>query len=117
MLGNWIATDDVLGDDPIEDVGRASVVPDAVGIDHRDGAIGADPQTISLCAQYAPGLGETEFAQPGLEELPRLEGGFAIAALGLGLVAAQEDVTAGAGDAHRLGCAERGILHWSIIHR
>lgn len=89
-----LAADEVLVDDAGEDFGGGAAVPDAFGVDDGDGALIAQAEAVGLGAVDA-GLG----AEALFEELPGAEAFFAGAALGLGLIGAQEDVTAQGADA------------------
>ena len=72
----------------------ASTIPPTSCADHRDRSGNADLQTVGLGAEHAAGLGQTELAQPRLQEVPRFQAARGIAALGLGLIGTQEDVPA-----------------------
>ena len=87
------APDQVFLDDPLEDGGRAGPVPDALGIDHGDGPLGANLQAIGLGSGHpGVGAGETEFTKTAFEEFPRLQSTGVLTAFRLGLVGAEQDV-------------------------
>ncbi|MCK7524005.1 MAG: hypothetical protein MZV64_43455 [Ignavibacteriales bacterium] len=83
-------------------------VPGALGVDHGDGPGLAHAQAVRARAQHAAGVRQPELPQPALQVLPGGDGPLAVAALRLGLVAAQEDVAAGGGNADALGRQARG---------
>ncbi len=103
ILGDRHATDQVLMDDPFEDGRVALPVPDAFRVDDGDRAAAADAQTVRLVALDASVFAETEFLQPGLQELPGDQAPVTVTALRIGLVAAEEDVTSGDIEAELLG--------------
>ena len=93
VVAHRLAVDQMALDDLLEHLRRAGVIPDAVGIDDRDGPVGADAQAVDLAAidqRLRPG--EVERLEAGLEEFPGRERLFARRALRLGLVRAQENV-------------------------
>ena len=93
----WAAGDEMLLDDSLQGFGGGGVVPDAFGIDQGDGALLADAEAVGLGAIDA--VEEAEFGQAALEIVPGFKAGFFGAALGIGLVAAKENVAADSGDA------------------
>jgi len=104
----------MLLNDPLEDFGRAGVVPYGFGIDHGNGAAKADPEAVGFCAvnQWF-GTGEAQFFQPTLEKFPSPETGLTITAFRLGLVSAKKDVAAVGGqpESGRAGLKFRGSGH------
>src|SRR5688572_31115399 len=86
--------DQVFLNDPLERGRVAFTVPRAFRIDDRDGASFTDAKAIGLGAQDAPLIGEAQLGKPPLQELPRRNTAFHVAALRFGLLGAQEDVTA-----------------------
>src|SRR5690348_6499321 len=93
----------MLLDDALEHVGRARVVPGALGVDDRDRAVLADLKAVGLGAVHAALADEAELFQATLEKLPGLEPVVLVAALGLGLIAAEKDVAADDRDAELIG--------------
>src|SRR5262249_23056718 len=86
------AADQVLLDDPLEHRRIAAAIPRALGIDERNRSAFADAQAVGLRAQDPALSRQTEFLQPPLQKLPRLESARLLAALRRRLIAAQEDV-------------------------
>jgi hypothetical protein len=70
----------------------AGVIPDVLGINHRNRTPFADPQAIGL-GPKDPGMMAIQFPETHLEKLPGLHAEIAAAALGLALVTAEEYVT------------------------
>lgn len=85
-------------DDALEDARVAFAIPGALGIDYRDGPTLADAEAVGLGAIDPPQLREAELLEPALQVAPGFQGSFPVAALGLGLVGAQEDVPTDPGD-------------------
>ncbi len=80
-------------DDSLDHLGRRRVIPDAVGINHGDGAALADAQAIRLGAvEAARALHQAAFGQSLLQIVPGGVGDFAVRALRLILIGAQKDV-------------------------
>jgi|SRR5688572_30509140 len=98
-------------DDALEGRRIALPVPRALRIDNRDGASFTDAKAIGLRPQDAPLIGETELAEPLLQEVPCGDTAFHIAALGLRLLGAQEDVAARDRDADCFRDLEQRIGH------
>ena len=92
------------------------MVPDVVGPDDGDGPGLTHPQAIRLGSLDAPPLGQAELAEPGLEKGPGLEPALLGAALGLGLIAAQEDVAAGlmAAEVFENPRGKRDVVGWVV---
>ena len=103
----------MLLNNPLQDGGGTGVIPDALGINDRDGTMQADAQAIGLGAKDGRILarGQTQFLQPPLEKLPRLQAGFLGAALGFGLIGAEKNV------ARHLFNSQRRDTGTEIIHR
>src|SRR5690606_22651791 len=89
-------------DDPLEHRWIALVVPRAFRIDDRDRSALADAEAVRLRAQHPALVRQAEFLQPLLQEVPRLDAARLVAALGIRLIAAQEDVPLAHGYADRL---------------
>ena len=85
-----LSADQVLLNDALQHFGRGGVIPDAFGIDHRNRAAFADAQAVGFGAVDA--VEQSQFGQPALEVVPGLDAAFLRAALGLGLLGAQEDM-------------------------
>lgn len=92
-------------DDPLNNFWRSRFVPDALGIDHHDRALLANPEAIGLGAEDTTGamtsgrplaiggrLVESEFLEPPFEVVPGFKAGGFVTADGLGLVGADEDM-------------------------
>src|SRR5438046_1067803 len=92
QLRDRTAADQVLLNDPLESRRIALTVPGALRVDDGDRATLADPQAIELAAQDPALLGQAELSQAPLEKFPGGEPTLAVAALWLGLVAAEKDV-------------------------
>jgi hypothetical protein len=84
--------------DAFEDWGSGRVIPNALGIDHGNGSVLADPQTVgfrAIDASVSAGLlllAQTSFCEPFLQVIPGGAGDFGRSALGLGLLSTQENV-------------------------
>src|SRR4051812_15779604 len=89
------AADKVLLDDALEGRRTALAVPRSFRVDDRDRAPFADTEAIGLRAEHAPLIGESEFVQPLLEEVPRGDPAFLVTALRLGLIGTEKDVATG----------------------
>jgi hypothetical protein len=98
-----VAADEVFHDDPLEDRRIALPVPRAFRIDDGDRPALADTKAVGLAAKDAALLGEPELLEPPFQVVPGCETAIPVAALGLGLIAAEEDVAPGDADADRLG--------------
>ena len=98
-----LSADEVLLDDALEDGRIAVPVPRALRVDDRDRAAFADAQAVRLRPQNAALLREAELLQPALQVIPRREAALLVAALRLGLIAAEEDVAPAHGDAEAFG--------------
>jgi len=85
----------VLLNDPFEHRRVAAVIPHSFGPDDRDRARLAHPQTIDLGPCDAAAFGQSQNFQARFQIVPCNETALAIAAFGLGLVAAQENVPPG----------------------
>jgi hypothetical protein len=72
------------------------MVPDAFGVDHRNRALLANPQTVRFGAIDL--RHEPKFRKAPFQVIPRFEAGVLGAALRLGLIATEKDVTADAGN-------------------
>lgn len=93
MLRNDFAADQMARDDFLQHGRCAAFIPDAFGINERDGPLRANLQTIDLSAQYAAAAHQPQFAQARFEIVPRHKAGGFVAAFGLGLVGAQENMS------------------------
>ena len=90
---HWLAADQMFLDDALDHFGRRRVIPNAIGVDHGDGAVFANSQAIGLGAIDAAGpLHQAAFGQAFFQIVPGSVGDFALRALGLGLIGAQKDV-------------------------
>src|SRR5262245_62720480 len=104
----------MLLDDPLEHGRIALPIPRSLGIDDGDGAAFADPQAIRLRSKNASLLGQLQLLEPLLQETPRGESAFLVAALRLFLIAAEEDVPAGDGNANARRDVALGIGHAQV---
>lgn len=98
-----LATDQVLLNDRFEHRRIACGVPCALGVDDGNGTAVADAQAVGFGAQDSASIGESQFLEPPLQELPRHESSFLVAALGSRLIATQKNVAARDGDADFIG--------------
>jgi hypothetical protein len=96
------AADEVFLNDSFEDCGVAAAVPDALGINHRNRPAVADPQAVDFRAEDPTLLGQRQLPEAALEKFPRRKPPILLAALGVGLIAAQKNVTPGNRHANRL---------------
>ena len=88
------AADQVLLNDALKHLGRAGVIPDALGIDHGNRTLRADPETVGLGAENKRfRAAEIQLVQSSLQKIPGFQSRLVNAALRLGLVGAQKDVT------------------------
>src|ERR1019366_7595623 len=106
VLRDGAPADEVLLDDPLEDGWVARAIPDAFGIDDRDGAAGANPQAVRLVPLHAAARREAELFQARLQEVPRGVRAILLGALRLRLVAAEKDMPLALRDAE--GLRDRG---------
>jgi hypothetical protein len=97
----------VLLDDALEDRRIAVRIPGAFRVDHRDRPGLTDAQAVRPRPQDAAFVRQPEFGEPLLEVIPRDDRSLAVAALGLGLIAAQQDVAPRHGNADALGIQPR----------
>src|SRR4051812_15469995 len=94
------AADQMLLKNPLQRLRAGGAIPGALGIDQRDGTAFADAQTVGLGTVNPieqPQLGQTPLQVP-----PCFEAILFAAALGLCLVAAEEDVPADGRDVQAL---------------
>src|SRR4051794_27736870 len=94
-VAHRLATDQVLLDDPLEDRRIALAVPRAFRIHDGNRTAFTDAQAIGLGAQDAALFGEPELLKARFQKLPRDEAAMQVAALRLGLIAAEKDVAPG----------------------
>jgi hypothetical protein len=76
---------------PGQNLRGAGVIPDVLGINHRNRTPFANPQAIGL-GPKEPGIMALQFPETRLEKLPGLKAEIAATALGLALVTAEEYV-------------------------
>src|SRR5207237_1215527 len=112
--GKWIsredeffddpAVDQMFLDDPLQNFGRARVIPDPFRINDRDRAMHADAKTIRFCAKYhrSIALPHPELLEPVFKVFPRFDALFLRATFGLGLISAEKDVPMEFPDPQRL---------------
>ena len=85
--------DQVLLDDALQNFRRAGVIPDAFGINDRDGPAHTDAQAVGLGAIHQRlGAGEIQFLEPPFQKFPRGQTGFARTAFRFGRVGAKKNV-------------------------
>src|SRR6185436_482902 len=87
-----LAADQMLLEDALENGRIALSVPDPVGVDHGDGATAADVEAVGAGDVHVPLARQAQLLEPLVQELPGADRPFAAAALGLGRIAAEEDV-------------------------
>ena len=85
--------DQMLDDDPLEHRRIALAVPRSFRVDDRDRTTFADAQAVGLRPQNAALFGEVKFLQTALEKIPRRKAAILLAALGCGLIAAEENMS------------------------
>src|SRR5262245_43428074 len=105
IIGHDPSMQEMLMDDLLEHGRIAVPVPGTLGIDDRNGSALAYAQAIRFRAQDPALLRQPQFFEPLLQELPRFESAFLLAALRFRLIAAEKDMPARHRDADavRLG--------------
>src|SRR5689334_18395190 len=83
---------EVLLEDALQHGGIAVAVPGALGVDDGDGSARADVEAVGAGRVDAAVLREAQLLEALAQELPGLGRALAAAALGLGGIAAEEDV-------------------------
>src|SRR5580693_1917540 len=83
---HYTPADEVFLDDPLERLRPCGVVPGPLGVDQRDGPAIADAQPVG--ARAVDPVEQSQFAQPPLQIVPRLDARLARAAFRFGLVGA-----------------------------
>ena len=91
-VAHRLAADQMFLDDPLEDRRIALPVPGALGIDDSNWPAFADAQAVRLGAEDAAVLGKPELFEARLQELPGDQPAMQVAALRLGLIAAEKNV-------------------------
>lgn len=94
MILYGCAADEVLLDDLFEHRGIAVRVPGSFGVDNRDGATRANPQTIRFGAEDPSLPGESQFVESAFQIIPSLQRTLFVATLRFGLVTTEKDVAA-----------------------
>src|SRR3954447_16231674 len=84
--------DQMFLDDPLEDWRIALAVPGAFRIDDGNRPAFADAQAVGFGSENAALLGQPQFLEARLQELPSDQATMQVAALRLGLVAAEQNV-------------------------
>src|SRR5262245_41646326 len=84
----------MLLDDTLQDRWIAFAIPRAFGIDHGNRTAFTDAQTVRLGSQNPALLREAQFLESPLQKAPCDEAALLLAALGLGLIAAEKNVPA-----------------------
>ena len=102
QISDEASTNQMILNDPLELRRIASVVPRAFRVHDGNGPTLANAQAVGFRAKNAARLRQPELAQTPFQEGPGRQPSFFFAALGCGLVAAQEDVPAGNRDAFRI---------------
>src|SRR6476660_10503635 len=93
-VADRLAADQVFLDDPLEDRRIALAVPGAFRVDNDNRPAFADPQAVGFGAENAALLGEPQLFEARLQKLPCDQAAVQVAALGLGLIAAQKNMAA-----------------------
>src|SRR6185295_7113040 len=93
ILVHHAAANQMLLNDPLEHRRIALAVPRPFGIDDRNRSAFADPQAIRFGSKDAALLGQLQVLESLLQEAPCRKTAFLVAALGLFLIAAEEDVS------------------------
>ncbi len=75
--------------------GSHSPVPRALRVDDGNRTALADAKAVGLAAENAALVGEAKLVEPALQKVPRRHAAFHVAALGLRLLGAEEDMPAG----------------------
>jgi len=96
-------------DDTFEDLWRAGVIPDVIGLDNGYRTHNTDAQTICLCSKDLTGTIEVQFFKSTLEIVPSLKTLLFTATLWLGLVGTQENVFGMAANPKVLGLLSQFI--------
>src|SRR5688572_6745235 len=103
------SADQMLLDDGFEHGRVAFPVPRAVRVDDGNRAAFADAEAVGLGAQDAALLRKAQLLEAPLQKVPGRQAPLLVAALRVGLVAAEKDVPPGHRDADRLGNLHLGI--------
>ena len=91
----------MLLDNPFKHRRIALSIPGALGVDDRNRSTFANTQTVRLRSENTATSGETELLQPLLEVVPGAQASLFVTAFGIGLVAAEQNVTSGSVDPDR----------------
>jgi len=102
MLLDNASADQVLLDDPLQDLRTARMIPRSFGIHDCDGSLRADPQAVGFRSEHTALPAQAQFIQTALEILPGSKAIFARTAFGLRLIAAKEDMPLRLWNADRL---------------
>jgi len=113
-LGDYVVLhrppgDQVFLDDPLEHGRIAVAVPGSLRVHHGDRSLPADAQAVGLGAVDAAAFGQPQRFEPSLEVLPCGQPALPVAALGGGLVCAEEDVPPDRGDPQLLERLGKGV--------
>ena len=92
VVDDHATADQMFLNDSLEDGWIARAIPGPFGIDDCDRAAFADAKAIRFRPQDAALLRQAELLQPALEEFPRRQTAFLLAALRVGLIAAEKNV-------------------------
>ena len=93
MFADHLAADQMLLNNPFQ-YGRVTAgVPGSFGVYDCHGATETDSETVGLRAKHAPAPTQAQFTQTLFEVIPGEERPFTFAALGLGLIATEKNVT------------------------
>lgn len=93
ILFDGCSTDEVLLNDALQDLRRAGVIPDVIGMYHSDRTLQAHSQAVGLGTINAPLLIKVKLFQSTLQILPALGPLFRRAALWFAGSCAEKDVT------------------------
>lgn len=99
----------MFGDDPLQDGRIALPIPRTFRIDDCNWPALADAKAVRLGAQDPALFRKLKLFEAPLEEVPRDEAAIFVAALGRGLIAAEEDVSPRSGNADAGGDLSLGF--------
>lgn len=87
---NDASRNEVFLDNPLQHVGRARVIPDALGINHCDRAT----CTHAKAVRFGPvnGIGQAQFLKAAFEVVPGAQAKIELATLRVGLIRAKQDM-------------------------
>lgn len=92
VLGHRHPANQMLLDDFLKHFGATGVIPDTLGVDHRDGTVRTDLQAIGLGSIDTTVAHQAQFQQASFQERPGLKTEVVVAAFWFALIAAQENM-------------------------